>query len=84
MQISTRIGVLQAIASFPKVWLSAMILVRGGHRRKPDAALCLHGAAQHAGAYRLARVEPESIREFKKLDEVYAALSALPSRATND
>ena len=42
------------------------------------------GAAQHAGAYRLARVEPESIREVKKLDEVYAALSALPSRATND
>jgi hypothetical protein len=45
---------------------------------------CLHGAGQHAGAYRLARVEPESIRELKKLDEVYAALSALPSRATND
>src|ERR1700730_798105 len=39
MQISTRIGVVQAIAAFPKVWLSGMILVRGGHRRKTDAAL---------------------------------------------
>jgi hypothetical protein len=56
--------------------------VHGQFDSKRDAKAT--GAAQHAGAYRLARVEPESIREVKKLDEVYAALSALPSRATND
>jgi hypothetical protein len=35
MQISTRIGVVQAIAGFPRFGYRGMILLRDAHRRKP-------------------------------------------------